>query len=60
MGQKDVKRPSREHEGVYHAASRCQAASLPETSRRLHDLKKACSVEGKKPGAFASPQHQRH
>ena len=46
--------PSSEHERVYHAASRCQAASLPLTPRRLHDLKKACSVEGKKTGSFAS------
>ena len=46
---------STEHEKVYHAASRCQAASLPLTARRLHDLKKACSVEGKKTGGFASP-----
>jgi hypothetical protein len=46
--------PSNEHEGVYHAASRCQAASLPLTPRRLHGLKKACSIEGKKTGGFAS------
>ena len=30
--------PSTEHEQVYHAATRCQAASLPLTARRLHDL----------------------
>jgi len=46
--------PFSEHERVYHAASRCQAASLPLTPRRLHDLKKACSLEGKKTGGFAS------
>src|SRR5437868_10082461 len=46
--------PSSEHEEVYHAASRCQAASLPLTPRRLHGLKKACSIEGKKTGGFAS------
>ncbi len=56
MGQKDMKRPSREHEEVYHATSRRQAASLPLTARRLHDLKNACSVEGKKREVFASPQ----
>src|SRR5690348_15642009 len=46
--------PSSEHEAVYHAASRCQAASLPLTPRRSHGLKKACSLEGKKTGGFAS------
>jgi hypothetical protein len=46
--------PSTEHEKVYHAASRCQAASLPLTARRLHDLKQACSVDGKKTGGLAS------
>jgi hypothetical protein len=48
--------PSSEHEQVYHAASCCQAASLPLTARRLHDLEKVCSVEGKKTGGFASQQ----
>ncbi len=51
-------RPSREHEHeheqVYHAASCCQAASLSLTARRLHGLVKACSIEGKKIGGFAS------
>src|SRR5579885_3819193 len=46
--------PSSEHEAVYHAAPRCQAASLSLTSRRLHGQKKACSVEGKNTGGFAS------
>jgi hypothetical protein len=46
--------PSSEHEQVYHAAVRCQAASLSLTARRLHGLKKACSVEGKKTGGVAS------
>src|SRR5215469_9612248 len=46
--------PSREHEAVYHAESRCQGASLPLTPRRLHGLKKACSPEGKNTGGFAS------
>jgi hypothetical protein len=45
---------STEHEAVYHAAFRCQAASLPLTPHRLHDGKKACSVQGKKRGGFAS------
>src|SRR5713226_8363246 len=45
---------SSEHEGVYHAATRCQAASLSLTSGRLHGQKQACSVEGKKTGGFAS------
>ncbi len=44
--------PSSEHEEVYHAASRCQAASLSLTARRLHGLKKACSVERQKTGGF--------
>jgi len=47
-------RPSSEHEQVYHAASGSQAASLSLTARRLHGLKNACSVGGKKTGAFAS------
>ncbi len=50
-------RPSSEHEHVYHAASCCQAASLSLTARHLHGLKKACSVEGKKTGGFASQGH---
>ena len=37
-----------EHRAVYHAASWCQAASLPLTPRRLHDQPKACSMQGKK------------
>src|SRR5260221_2146949 len=45
---------STEHEAVYHAAFRCQAASLPLTPHRLHDGKKACSVQGKKRGGVAS------
>src|SRR5579864_4416764 len=45
---------STEHEEVYHAASRCQAASLSLTPRRLHDRKLTCSVKGKKTGGFAS------
>jgi len=45
-GKREI--PSSEHEEVYHAASRYQAASLSLTSRRLHGLVKACSVEGKK------------
>src|SRR6266702_5932641 len=54
--RKDAKMPSSEHEKVYHAASRCQAASLTLTSRRLHDLEQACSVEGQKTGGFASKE----
>lgn len=43
------------HEEVYHAASRCQAASLPLTARRLHGLTKPCQVERQKTGGcFAS------
>src|SRR5689334_15266380 len=45
---------SSEHEVVYHAASWCQAASLSLTPRRLHGLKKVCTLEGKKTGSFAS------
>ncbi len=48
------RRPSSEHEEVYHAASRCQAALFSLTSRRLHGLRMPCSVEGKKTGHFAS------
>ena len=44
---------SNEHEQVYHAVARCQAASLPLTLRHLHDQKKTCSIEGKKTGGFA-------
>ena len=33
------------HEGVYHAAKPCQAASLPLTRLGLRGLKKACQVE---------------
>ena len=48
--------PSSEHEQVYHAAARCQAASLSLTARRLHGLKNACSVEGKKNRRFCLSQ----
>ena len=54
MRQTGGETPSSEHEKVYHAASRCQAASLSLTARRLHDRKKTCSVAGKKTGGFAS------
>jgi hypothetical protein len=54
MKRSDWKEPSSEHEEVYHAASCRQAASLSLTAGRLHDLVKACSVEGKKTGRFAS------
>src|SRR5579875_2631449 len=53
MKQGEWEGPSSEHEEVYHAATWCQAASLSLTPRRLHGLKKACSVEGKNTGAFA-------
>src|SRR5258708_6134209 len=36
------------HEQVYHAALRCQAASLPLTAQRLRGEKKACPAKGKK------------
>lgn len=43
------------HEEVYHAASGCQAASLPLTARRLHGEKRACQIERPKTGCrFAS------
>ena len=43
-----------EHERVYHAASRCQAASLSLTATCLRGLKKACPVESEKTaGVFA-------
>jgi hypothetical protein len=44
--------PSSEHDEVYHAASRCQAAALSLTARRLHGLKNACSGEGEKTARF--------
>src|SRR5438128_1692110 len=47
-------RPSSEHEQVCYAAPRGLAASLSLTACRLHGLKNACSVEGKKTGSFAS------
>src|SRR5579883_906091 len=53
MKQKRQGVASREHEVVYHAASRCQAAALSLTPGHLHGLKRACSVEGKKTGHFA-------
>jgi hypothetical protein len=54
MKQRAREQPSTEHERVYHAAPQCQAAALSLTPRRLHDRQKACSVEGKKTGGFAS------
>src|SRR2546430_773835 len=55
MKQQKVRNPSTWHKEVYHAAPRCQAASLSLTSRRLHGLNKACQVEGQKTGCcFAS------
>jgi ABC-type multidrug transport system fused ATPase/permease subunit len=44
---------SSEHVAVYHAAPRCQAASLSLTSLRLHGRLRVCSVEGKNTGGFA-------
>ena len=46
MNQREGGKLSIEHAEVYHAASRCQAASLSLTARRLHDQKIACSIEG--------------
>ncbi len=46
--------PASEHEQVYHAAPRGQAAALSLTARRLHAQLQACSVAGKKTGSFAS------
>src|SRR6266849_9651954 len=55
MKQRKGGRPSTRHEEVYHAAPRCQAASLSLTARRLHGLKKTCHIEGQKTGCcFAS------
>lgn len=45
---------SSEHKEVYHAAPRCQAPALSETSRRLYDRKKVCSDESQITGVFAS------
>jgi len=41
---------STRHEAVYHAAQRCQAASLPLTPLSLRGQKKACRVERQKTG----------
>src|ERR1700719_1770594 len=54
MEQWKKERLSREHEEVYHAAARCQAAALSLTPRRLHGQKKACSIEGQKTGSLAA------
>src|SRR5579863_4393880 len=54
MRQQRGRTLSTEHEEVYHAASQCQAASLPLTPRRLHDQKHVCSLKSKKTGGFAS------
>ena len=56
MRQGAVERTALEHEGVYHAASQCQAASLALTPCRLHDVKRACSGAGQKTGGLASQQ----
>src|SRR6266516_458787 len=56
MKQQKYRKPSTWHEEVYHAAPRCQAASLSLTSRRLHGLKKACQVEGQKTGCCLASQ----
>ena len=44
--------PSSEHEQVYHAAVRCQAASLSLTGARLRGLFWACPVESQKRAGF--------
>src|SRR3989440_11157051 len=60
MRQRKLREPSTRHEQVYHAAPRCQAASLPLTVWRLHGLFKACQIEGQKTGAcFASQESAR-
>src|SRR6266704_6101018 len=60
MRQRKLREPSTRHEPVYHAAPRCQAASLPLTVWRLHGLFKACQIEGQKTGAcFASQESAR-
>ncbi len=46
--------PATEQKQVDQAVSRCQAAALPLTPRRLQELVKICSVEGQKTGGFAS------
>src|SRR5438876_2556870 len=48
-----------EHERVYHAASRCQAASLSLTATCLRGLKKACSVESEKTAGIFAVQRTR-
>src|SRR6266699_2577411 len=46
------------HEGVYHAAKPCQAASLSLTRLGLRGLKKACQVESQNnPGFLACIEH---
>src|SRR5437588_8059847 len=44
--------PSTRYEGVYHAASGCQAASLSLTAARLRGLKWPYRVESKKTAGF--------
>src|SRR5260221_3114946 len=60
MKQRKLRNPSTWHEEVYHAAPRCQAASLPLTSRRLHGLLKACQVERQKTGCCFASQESAH
>jgi hypothetical protein len=43
---------STRHEEVYHAAHRCQAASLSLTASRGRGRKWACQVENKKTAGF--------
>ena len=60
MRQRKLREPSTRHEQVYHAAPRCQAASLPLTAWRWHGLFKACQIEGQKTGGcFASQESAR-
>src|SRR6266567_1389256 len=54
MKQRRAWRPATGHEEVYHAAIRCQGKRSGLTPYRLRGVKKACPVEGKKTGAFAS------
>src|SRR5215472_6651707 len=55
MSQRKGRILSTWHEEAYHGASRCQAASLSLTARRLHGLKQVCQVDRQKTGGcFAS------
>src|SRR6266487_7127066 len=61
MQEKGRVMPSSWHEGVYHAASGCQAASLSLTASRLRGFFGACQGESKKTaGVLAQETRAQH